>query len=214
MGSIRRFDLNRITKDYHTPFFVETGTWKGDGVEYARQAAFTKILSVEIIPGIAAEAKKRFSAYGMIEIIEGDSAAVLAKELPQFAGNCIFWLDAHFPGADEGLKAYDTEGDEDLRLPLQKEMEIIKNTRSSFSDVFIIDDLRIYEDGIYENGNAPVDALPRQNRNLIFIERNFGDSHIILRSYQDEGYILLFPREVYQHHRRSENDYYLVPGQR
>lgn len=193
MGSISRFNINKIATDYHCLHFVETGTWKGDGVAYALQTNFTRIISIEIIPGIAEEAQKRFQHNKNVRIVTGDSVPVLSRELPLLQGNCIFWLDAHFPGAEEGIRRYDAENDEDRRLPLEKEIGIIRVSRPHFKDVLIIDDLRIYEDGPYENGNAPADTLPKANRNIDFVTSHFGTTHHISRLYRDEGYIILTP---------------------
>jgi hypothetical protein len=109
-------------------------------------------------------------------------------------GNCLFWLDAHFPGADAGMARYDAAMDEDIRLPLEKELTIIHECRKNCNDLLIIDDMRVYEDGPYENGNSPVDTLPRNDRNLDFINRLFGRTHISMKTYRNEGYILLFPK--------------------
>jgi hypothetical protein len=220
MGSIKKFDLNRIIQEYKTPFFFETGTWKGDSVVYARQSPFEKIISAEIIPELAAAAGERFKSDSKVKIVTGDSASVLEKELPGLYGNCLFWLDAHFPGADAGLTTFEAETNEEVRLPLQTELEIIKKSRAKYKDVLIIDDLRIYEEGPYENGNAPVDTLPKKNRSIRFINEYFDDSHIILKSWLDEGYILLFPKKTYNRkHFKIKNlfkqkplaaDYYLA----
>lgn len=218
MGSIKRFDLGRIILEYKTPNFFETGTFRGDGVEYALKSPFKTITSVEIIPEIAEEAKNRFSSLDKIEIIKNDSASALEHKIPELNGNCIFWLDAHFPGADAGLTGYDADSDEILRLPLINEIEIIHRLRKKFKDVLIIDDLRIYEEGPFENGNVPVDALPLAERNIQFIYKYFGQSHFILRSYLDEGYILVFPKRKYRKQllfrkifgSRGKDDYYLA----
>lgn len=125
--------------------------------------------------------------------MEGNSVSVLFKELPLLQGNCIFWLDAHFPGAEEGISRYDAETNEDRRLPLEKEIEIIRTRRSYFKDILIIDDLRIYEEGPFENGNAPEDTLPKGDRSIGFVTRHFGATHHISRLYRDEGYLILTP---------------------
>ncbi len=198
MGFINRFDLTRIMKEYNIDSFFETGTFRGDGVEYALRSPFAKIISVEIISEIAAEARQKFLLQDNVNIITGDSLSILEKELPKLTGNCLFWLDAHFPGADAGLTAYDADTEESVRLPLSKEVETIRRLRPGFHDVLILDDLRIYEDGPYINGNVPADALPRQDRNTNFIYKNFSATHVILKSYLDEGYILIFPKTKYR----------------
>jgi hypothetical protein len=221
MGLLNRFDLCRIVKEYKIRYFFETGTFWGDGVAYALQAPFQKLISVEVIPEIADKAKHRFEEQSQVEIIEGESVTVLERELPKLNGNCIFWLDAHFPGADAGLTAYDDDdNNEATRLPLPKELEVISRLRSKFKDVLILDDLRIYEDGPYQNGNVPDDALPKMSRNIDFVYQYFGATHLILKSYLDEGYILLFPKKTYKwkHFKLSdlfskkppEEDHYLV----
>jgi hypothetical protein len=194
MGFINQFNLNRIVRAYDINYFFETGTWKGDAVAYALQFPFKKIISAEIIPAIADEAKLRFKQEQRVAIIEASSTEALSAELPALKGNCLFWLDAHFPGADAGLERYDAIKDENIRLPLEKELTIIHEIRKIYRDVLIIDDLRVYEDGPYDNGSSPEDTLPRNNRNLDFINRLFGPSHIIMKTYRNEGYVLLFPK--------------------
>jgi hypothetical protein len=197
MGSLSRFDLGRIIKEYDTPNMFETGTFLGEGVAYALKAPFTKIISVEIIPGIAAKARTRFASEHKVEIIESDSIAALQQKLPSLNGNIIFWLDAHFPGADAQMVDHASGDDELLRLPLMNELEYICKHRSKFRDVLILDDLRIYEDGPYQNGLVPSNAMPKGERNIDFVYRCFENTHYIFKSYLDEGYLLLFPKKKY-----------------
>lgn len=197
MGRLSRFDLSRIIKEYKTTNLFETGTFWGEGVAYASQFQFNKILSAEIIPEIAAKAKSRFIANDTIEIIEADSIAALEKRLPLLQGNTLFWLDAHFPGADARLADYASGDDEVFRLPLNKELAMISKFRKNFQDVLILDDLRIYEDGPFQNGPVPPTAMPKGKRSLSFVYGYFEKTHYIFKLYLDEGYILLFPKRVY-----------------
>jgi hypothetical protein len=198
MGALNRFDLCRIIKEYKIPYFFETGTFWGDGVAYALQSPFKKLFSVEVVPEIASKAANRFVDNKEVCILEGDSVSILEQELPYLKENCLFWLDAHFPGADAGMAAYNDDANETLRLPLEQELEVISRLRSAYNDVLILDDLRIYEDGPFVNGNVPADALPNENRTIDFIYRYFGDTHQVMKCYLDEGYILLFPKSSYR----------------
>jgi hypothetical protein len=198
MGALNRFDLCRIIKEYKIPYFFETGTFWGDGVAYALQSPFKKLFSVEVVPEIASKAANRFVDNKEVCILEGDSVSILEQELPYLKENCLFWLDAHFPGADAGMAAYNEDANETLRLPLEQELEVISRLRSAYNDVLILDDLRIYEDGPFVNGNVPADALPNENRTIDFIYRYFGDTHQVMKCYLDEGYILLFPKSSYR----------------
>jgi hypothetical protein len=194
MGTIRRFALDRIARRYKTSIFFETGTFKGDGVQFAMSVPFRQLISVEIVPELAEEAKRRFCSNQIVSIVNGESAEEMEKILPRLKGNCLFWLDAHFPGADAGLTQYDDNIDEAVRLPLKLEAGIIHQLRPRGRDVIIMDDLRIYEDGPYHNGNVPKDAMPRSNRNIDFVFENFGATHDIHRLFEDEGYLLLLPK--------------------
>jgi len=198
--------LNRIIREYRTSDFFETGTFRGDGVEYALKFPFRHIASVEIVPEIADEAKMKFASNSNVKIMTADSVTALQTELPVVKTNCVFWLDAHFPGADAGITGYDSENVEEVRLPLAKELETISVLRQKFRDVIIVDDLRIYEDGPYKNGNVPEDALPKISRNISFIYEYFDRTHIVLKCYLDEGYVLLLPKRTYKKHHFKFND--------
>ncbi len=71
---------------------------------------------------------------------------ILEKE----TGSILFWLDAHFPGADFQLAEYDAEIPELVRLPVTRELHSIlcrppASCKKSAS-VIIIDDLQLIED--------------------------------------------------------------------
>ena len=194
MGSLSRFNLNRIIANYNTTYLFETGTWKGDSVAYALKYPFTRIYSSEIMPEIAQRARERFKNYPRVEIITHNSTEALQEKYSSIQGNCIFWLDAHFPGAEEGLKGYNDEQDPDKKLPLNKEIEIIAQRKANYNDVLLIDDLRIYEEGPFRRGNLPSNVLPPKIRNIDFIEKHFADTHVIVRSYIDHGYVVVLPK--------------------
>lgn len=194
MGSLKRFNLQRIIDNYGITTFFETGTWRGDGLAYACRHPFKKLLSSEIVPEFARKAEERFAADARVKIIEADSLTALERSLTDLNGHCIFWLDAHFPAADEGLQGFNVVEDESIRLPLEKEMEIIARRKGQYKDVILIDDLRIYEDGDYDQGNLPDNILPPKIRNIDFADRLFGDTHDIYRSNRMEGFMYLLPK--------------------
>ena len=127
MGTIRRFDLDEIKNKYDSKVFVETGTMFGDGVEYALGFGFDKIISIEIEPAIHETASNNYENNNKVEIILGDSSKVLPECLSAINGNAIFWLDAHFPGADAGISSYESckQMEYDTRVPLEAELTAI-----------------------------------------------------------------------------------------
>src|SRR5688572_13560450 len=196
MGRLKRFNLERLKKQSGANFFFETGTWKGDGLAYAAKVDFKKLYSSEIMASIASTAQARFKEDPRVTIINDSSITALEKYLPAVDGACIFWLDAHFPGAEEGLKGYNEEEEEFVKLPLQRELEIIAARKDRFQDVILVDDLRIYEEGNFKNGNLPKDVLPPKIRNTNFINNLFKDSHDIVKLYEEEGYLVLLPKKL------------------
>lgn len=177
-------------------YFFETGTWRGDGLAYAARYPFKELYSSEIIESVASKAKERFVSDKRVHIINDSSVNALEKTLDQVKGNCIFWLDAHFPGAEEGLKSYNEYEDENVKLPLEKELQLIASRKFQYNDVILIDDLRIYEEGNYESGNLPKNVLPPKVRNTNFAQNLFSDTHDIHKSLNDEGYLILIPKNV------------------
>ena len=92
MGDISIFDLKAAQDRVKTPYFIETGTLYGDGVEFAYKQGFEEIHSIEIEPFLAQQAKEKFKAFPNIHIHEGNSFEVLEQILPEIKGNITFWL--------------------------------------------------------------------------------------------------------------------------
>ncbi|MBL7722393.1 MAG: hypothetical protein JNK98_10425, partial [Chitinophagaceae bacterium] len=140
------------------------------------------------------KAADRFKDDKRFTIINNNSLNALQDKITQINGNCLFWLDAHFPGAEEGVSDYNATSSEQLKYPLEAELKEILSRRKGFSDFILIDDLRIYEDGNFESGNMPGYILPPINRNINFVIELAKYTHHIVRSYRHEGYLLLIPK--------------------
>jgi hypothetical protein len=194
MGVLCDFELSSLIKLYNTRVFVETGTGLGTGLQHAMLFPFSKIISIEIIADHAQEMARRFSFDSRVDIRVGNSGDVLREILPQIDVPVLFWLDAHFPGADLHRAAFDAESDENLRLPLENELVAISETRGSYSDVLLIDDLRIYERDFPGNSlrACGLEHLGKYN-GLLCLDSLFGSSHRIQRIYVDTGYVELTP---------------------
>lgn len=154
MGKISDHNLSDYIARFGITTFVETGSGSGTGIRHACLLPFKRILSCDIDKHQAVKLQneigaqdKRVSIYGCA------SEDFLRFVLPTVRGNAVFFLDAHYPGADIGKAAYDAEANLDLRLPLERELDIIAELRHGFRDAIIIDDLRIYEEGPFGAGN-------------------------------------------------------------
>jgi hypothetical protein len=194
MGFLRRFDLPRYREHYGLTTLVETGTFRGGGVQAAIDSGFERVYSVELIDELYKSNVEKFSSCENVTILQGESDCVLDSILPTIDSNILFWLDAHCPGADDGRREYNAESDERIRCPLESELEVIHKHRAARADVFIIDDLRMYEPGNYEGGDLPQYIRPPDG-GIEFVYRLFSATHHVVKLSYDEGYILLVPND-------------------
>ena len=205
MGAISRFDLREIITNTNTTVFVESGTLHGDGIAHALQFPFQEIHSIEIIDDLAKQARARFQNNKNVTIHTGSSPDVLHNILPGINGNILFWLDAHFPGADSGHIKYSQVKDIEYskNLPLEGEIKEISKRLDTHKDVVIMDDLWIYESGDFEWGDfdthckksghdITLDEIAK-NKNLSFLYDTFGNSHKFIKNYHDQGYVAVLP---------------------
>ena len=194
MGQLNEaIQIKNVLDFYDIKNFVETGTGKAEVVQSVVEADDTlNIHTIEVIPEIYDKNKINFSYLKDVNWHLGTSFDILPEILPDLKGTTLFWMDAHFPGADFGLSSYGDEKDDDKRLPLKKELETIVENRDVTNDVFVIDDLRIYEDGPFGDGNWE-DREKYGGDGIEFIEELFDETHYVVKSYNAQGSILLFP---------------------
>jgi len=159
-------------KNYLNPIFIETGTFRGDGVELAKRAGFKKIISIEISENFCKEAKQRFERDKDIFIIQGDSSVVLWPAIKDIKERITFMLDAHNLLFDE--KVPTDKGFE--WWPLVKELQIIaEHPRKDHT--IIIDDVRLFElhfgTNIAQVKSLLLDINP--NYQFRFMDNDFGN---------------------------------------
>lgn len=187
------FNLTELVSEFSLDNFVETGTGRGDSVDYVLNT-FKNIKSIEIHPEIVRTARNRFNGNNNVTIIEGHSTDKLKELVPSLKGNTLFWLDAHFPGADFGYAKYEDEKDENKRIPLKGEIGVICEGKDFSKDVFIIDDLRVYEDGPFESGNWPK-RVELGSDNIDFIYELLDKTHEIVKDFRYQGFLIIKPKK-------------------
>lgn len=198
MGSLAHFHLDMIRKRHKLVAFVETGTGDGAGVAAALKAGFQRVESIEIVQQLVDGARRRFAGDNRVRLWHGDSRTVLLDVMRSLTSEqpALFWLDAHFPGADYGIGGYDSEQSLGKRLPLAEEVELIAAARQGIRDVILIDDARIYQPGAYGAGDLPEDWPPLRGvkRSLDFVRESFGKTHGVVVDYADQGYVMVTPK--------------------
>ncbi|MCG8441985.1 MAG: hypothetical protein MI723_09260 [Caulobacterales bacterium] len=126
-----RFDL----RAWLNPVFVETGTWKGDGVRRALKAGFERVISLEVHDPTFEAARAQFAGEPRVELVRGDSQHILADIVAPIAAPVTFWLDAHVMGEARGEKS----------CPLYDELDGLAAARGGRrADVVLVDDRRLF----------------------------------------------------------------------
>jgi len=126
-----------LFKKYLNDIFIETGTFKGDGVQMAIEAGFQYIYSIELSDLLYQKCLERFSNMDGVLLIQGDSSNKLPELLSHLNATVTFWLDGHYSGILEGEQTALGE----VNSPLMAELEAIKNHHIK-THTILIDDLR------------------------------------------------------------------------
>jgi hypothetical protein len=133
-------------RQFPARYFVETGTYRGQGVEMALAAGFAVIHSVELSEEHQTRNRRKFAANPNVHLYQGESAYHLGAILQSIDAPAVFWLDAHYSGGDT-VKGPETS-------PLVKELNLIKQHRIK-EHTILIDDRRhfgtIYFDSVTED---------------------------------------------------------------
>lgn len=200
MGQIyQAVDVPKLIKRFEIKNFVETGTGIGDSVEYILYSndSNLNIYTIELMDELYQKLVAKLGAFSNLRLINGYSNIEISKVLKEMSAEpCLFWHDAHFPGADFQINGmgYGSEKNNDIRTPLQSELiEIINSERDISKDILIIDDLRIYKDGPYEGGNWDEREKYGCNGND-FVYDLFEKTHHVYESYKQQGFLTLFPK--------------------
>ena len=125
-----KFNLGKYTNNN---YFIETGTYIGDGVKKAMEAGFKNIISIEFDNNRYLECKNMFKNNNNVQIVKGDSGEVLPDILKKINEPVTFFLDAHYCGDNAEIS--------DKWCPLDKELQAIKNHKIN-THTILIDDWR------------------------------------------------------------------------
>lgn len=193
MGTLRHFDIEKIKSEFSLVHLVETGTNDGAAIDFCLQFDLKTYSSIELRKNIFEQTQDRFRNHDNVFLYCGESFKLLPEILKKInpSENVLFWLDAHLPSFYS--HEYDRTNVE-LEFPLEKELINITRHRHFVNDYFIIDDLRIYENGNgYAGGDAPLLHKHPEKNDIEFIEKLFYKTHNIIRDSRSEGYLILEP---------------------
>ena len=122
---------------------VEAGTYRGASTELLA-ARFDRVVTIEASPALAALAQRRFAGLSCVQVVQGDSSAVLPALLDRLDQPTLFWLDSHYCGPETfGV---------DRQCPVIEEIRAI--VAAAPEHVVLIDDARLF----FEPPPLPLDA--------------------------------------------------------
>ena len=107
--------IKRLAREHRCDTFVETGTFYGQMVNFAR-GVFSKVISVEIYPPFHRENAAQFAHDPDVHILLGDSGRNLPEAISMASGRILFWLDGHYSGSGTGIGEKVSPIIEELRL--------------------------------------------------------------------------------------------------
>jgi len=204
MGAIYHFDLQEWINKYNLSGYLETGAGYGTSIFNALRYNFNFILSVEIDKEQTDLLNTFFRFDSRIKIINDTSASFLTNILPRIPKNlnCLIFLDAHFPKADLGKASFLDETNEDIRMPLISELNLIKELRikNGCKDLILIDDISLYDqNGVYayEHKHQNPNSLPRDEwmkNGIKKIMSTLEDSHSSSILSNQNGWLLFTPK--------------------
>lgn len=125
--------IEEFRKKFRTEILIETGTYLGEMID-AQRNNFKKIYSIELSERLFLKAQNRFKNYSHIQILLGDSGAVLNKLMNGIDKPALFWLDGHYSG---GITA---KGEKECPVP--EELKTI--LKSPLPHIILIDDARLF----------------------------------------------------------------------
>jgi hypothetical protein len=204
MGVLYAFDLTDIILKYDLEYYFETGTGIGECLEYALRYPFKELYSVDIDDELIKAARNKFAETDKdLKLFTGTSEDILREHVPSLPKDSptLFFLDAHFPGADfhkisyeESIRTY-----KEVAFPLEEEIKIIQEARDTSRDVIILDDLMLYEPSDkYEHKGWEYGWL-QEELNLAtssqFIYDAFQETHNFTKDYRNQGYLVITPKE-------------------
>tara|TARA_R110000772_G_scaffold216415_1_gene326945 strand:- start:276 stop:869 length:594 start_codon:yes stop_codon:yes gene_type:complete len=197
MGELHLHNLNEYLYAHNANVFVETGTGKGEGLAYACKFDFDKLYSIEFVKDLFDQCETRFQDDPRVTIKHNNSLTGLENLFREDIGpgdRCLFWLDAHFPGADFHYNSYDyLKENKSVHMPLAEELHRIRTLRDCYRDVFIIDDLQLYEEGDFELAD-PEFVKKYGKMDNSFITDNFSETHKFIRDFRHQGFLIMVPK--------------------
>ena len=207
MGLLKQHKLTDYIDRYNLKYYFETGTGKAECLEYALRYPFEEYWTVDIDEDLIEESFNKFKNMSKnINLLIGKSTEILDEYVPQIPKESptLFYLDAHFTGADFQKCTYEESIREHKKdaFPLEEEVDVILEKRDISKDVFIIDDLVLYEEGdfeclkvgcVWEYGWLQEELDLKTDSKFLY--EKFEKTHDFKKDLRSQGYLIITPKQ-------------------
>lgn len=201
MGELSIFNLQNFVETNKCKIYVETGTGIGVCLNHMLNYDFDHFYSIDLDGDLIESARKKFNNNN-ITFIHNYSTTGLEELMLKLDANIpiLFFLDAHFPGADFGKMTYEQSirKFKEVAFPLLTEIQTIKKYRDISMDSFIIDDWKLYDNSqTYEMPGWEYDILQDElgittSADLILSE--FLETHDCEVKLRHQGFLFVTPK--------------------
>lgn len=182
-------EIETLCSRYGLRTFVETGCYKGDGIETAKRLGLRDIWSCDIGQTWVDQCRQRHEG---AHIVHGLSTEALPEMCQGANGPTLFFLDAHLP------EMYGTQGlSEDHKMPVVDELKLIRRHKKGYADdVIIVDDTRIIksDDNPRWTPGETICCEPIVGISIMDVVGQLADTHFSHHWLDNEGYIVFKPR--------------------
>ena len=103
MGLLTEHNLNYYIDEYKLEYYFETGTGQGECLDHSLRYPFKEYWTVDIDEELIENCYGRMQYYEKnINFLIGKSTEIIDEYVPNIPkeSSTLFFLDAHFPGAD------------------------------------------------------------------------------------------------------------------
>ncbi len=171
IGSLCSKRLKTFFKLDECKLFLETGTYKGDGVQWGLDNNFSRIYSVELDKKLYEYSNNRFLNNNNVKISCCDTLHFLKTVIPTIKVSSLIYLDAHISGGDSSHNP-------NHPVPLKQESEIILNMFFDITKlIVVIDDVRLWKNqlindliSLYKNKKMEASYI---DDSIVFCNKNF-----------------------------------------
>lgn len=140
----KRETILKAARRYNSnAYFVETGTYMGDTVEYLKND-FAQLISIELSGDLAKQAAERFKNESKIRIVNGDSSKELKTILKDINTPVVFWLDGHYSSDFWVGDKHIITAKGDKQTPILEELGHIAE-HGVKNHLILIDDARLFK---------------------------------------------------------------------